>query len=165
MSDAAKANEFDLIFVGIARSTGRMRCDVRVDMPAWKEHWDLATDEGTFHGGEATAPPPLALFTAGFAGCVMTQVRAFSKRLKILVDDVRIGLKCHWKGEMQPDKTYHGLPVGFDVDVEIDSPASFEDQKRLIDAAQMGCFIEGTMREGGKVTHRIKDDSGSWVEM
>ena len=65
MSDAAKANEFDLIFEGTARSTGRMRCDVRVDMPAWKEHWDLATDEGAFHGGEATAPPPLALFTAG----------------------------------------------------------------------------------------------------
>jgi len=52
-----------------------------------------------------------------------------------------------------------------DVDVEIDSPASFEDQKRLVDAAQMGCFIEGTMRQGGKLTHRIKDDSGVWVEM
>ena len=58
----------------------------------------------------------------------MTQIRAFSKRLKIPVEDVRIGLKCHWKGEMQVDKTYHGLPVGFDLDIEIDSPASFEDQ-------------------------------------
>lgn len=165
MSGATNPNEFDLVFEGSARSSGRMRCDVRVDMPAWKEHWDLATDEGNFHGGDASAPPPLALFTAGFAGCVMTQVRAFAKRLKIPVDDVRIGMKCHWKGEMNADKTYTGFPVAFDVNVEIDSPASFEDQKRLFEAAQLGCFIEGTLRQGGKLNHRIKDDAGNWVDL
>ena len=101
----------------------------------------------------------------GFAGCIMTQIRAFSKRLKIPVDDVRIGLRCHWKGEMQPDKTYHGLPVGFDVDIELDSPASFEDQKSLFDAAQLGCFIEGTLRQGGKLTQRIKDETGAWIKV
>ena len=165
MSDTPSSNEFDLIFEGSARATGKMRCDVRVDMPAWGEHWDLATDEGAFHGGDASAPPPLALFTAGFAGCIMTQIRAFSKRLKIPVDDVRLGVKCHWKGEMQPDKTYHGLPVSFDLDVEIDSPASFADQKRLVDAAQLGCFIEGSLRGGGALTHRLKDDAGQWVSV
>ena len=98
----------------LRQAAGKVRCDVRVDMPAWEEHWNLTTDEGAFHGGEASAPPPLALFAAGFAGCIMIQIRALSKRLKNPVDKVRIAMKCHWKGERQVDKTWHGLPVGFD---------------------------------------------------
>jgi len=57
------------------------------------------------------------------------------------------------------------LPVAFDLDIEIHSSASFEDQKRLVDAAQLGCFIEGSLRGGGALNHRLKTDQGEWVSI
>jgi len=63
-------------------ASGKMRNDLSVSMvQPLEESFELATDEGPFHGGDATAPPPLALFVGGLTGCIMTQVRAFSKRL------------------------------------------------------------------------------------
>lgn len=32
------------------------------------------------------APPPLALFVAGLTGCIMTQIRAFAKRMDVPID-------------------------------------------------------------------------------
>ena len=43
-----------------------------LNVPLMKERFELATDEGPFHGGDGTAPPPLALFTAALTGCLMT---------------------------------------------------------------------------------------------
>jgi len=61
-----------------------MRNELEVSMVRpFKENFSLASDEGAFHGGEATAPPPLALFTGGLTGCIMTQIRAFAKRLDV----------------------------------------------------------------------------------
>ena len=46
-----------------------MRNELTVDMISpLKETFELATDEGRFHGGDATAPPPLALFIASITG-------------------------------------------------------------------------------------------------
>ena len=67
-----------------------MRNDIVVNWPASGEKFDLATDKGAFHGGDATAPPPLALFVAGLTGCVMTQIRAFAKRFSIELTDVTV---------------------------------------------------------------------------
>ena len=78
MSEGTK--KFEVVFQGVGRSTGKMRNDIEVEWPAMKERFELATDEGPFHGGDSTAPPPLALFTAALTGCLMTQIRAFSKR-------------------------------------------------------------------------------------
>ena len=78
-----ESKRFDVIFEGKGVASGKMRNDISVQWPAMKESFDLATDEGPFHGGDGTAPPPLALFTAALTGCIMTQIRAFSKRLKI----------------------------------------------------------------------------------
>jgi len=80
---------FSLKFKGDARNTGSMRNDIDVSFESMNEKFKLATDEGAFHGGKGTAPPPLALFTASLCGCVMTQIKAFGKKLKIEVDEIK----------------------------------------------------------------------------
>ena len=52
-------------------------------------------------------------------------------------------------------------PVGFDLDIDFDSPAKKEDQLRLMAAAKKGCFIETTLMQGLEVGHRLQID-GDW---
>ncbi len=147
---------FDVIFEGVGRASGKMRNDILVEWPMMKERFELATDEGPFHGGDGTAPPPLALFTAALTGCIMTQIRAFSKRMKIPIGTVEVRAKLHWTGEQTGHDPYVTAPVGFDLDVDLDSDASPEDQHRLLDAAKKGCFIEQTLMQGLTVGHRLR---------
>lgn len=148
--------EFDVIFEGVGRSSGKMRNDISVSWPMMKESFELATDEGPFHGGDGTAPPPLALFTAALTGCLMTQIRAFSKRLKIPIDGVEVGARLHWKGEQEGDEPYVTGPVGFHLDVDIDSTVGEAELRRLLDAAKKGCFLEQSLATGVVVGHRLK---------
>ncbi len=157
MSDEKR---FDVIFKGVGKASGRMRNDISVEFTTMKESFELATDEGAFHGGEGSAPPPLALFTAALVGCVMTQIRAFSKRLSIPIGQVTVQTTLHWEGRQSGSKPYVTAPVGFGLDVDLDSPASMEDQRRLLDAAKAGCFIEQTLKQGINVGHRLKTDDG-----
>ena len=85
-----KNKSFNLIFKGNAINTGSMRNDIDVIFESMDERFQLATDEGAFHGGKGTAPPPLALFTASLCGCVMTQIKAFGKKLNIQVSEIKI---------------------------------------------------------------------------
>ena len=147
---------FEVIFEGVGRASGKMRNDISVSWPMMKESFELATDEGPFHGGDGTAPPPLALFTAALTGCLMTQIRAFSKRLKIPIGTVEVKARLHWQGEQEGNDPYVTSPVGFDLDVDLDSTADTEDQQRLLQAAKKGCFIEQTLMQGLTVGHRLK---------
>ena len=148
--------QFDVIFEGVGTSSGKMRNDIAITWPAMGESFDLATDEGPFHGGDGTAPPPLAYFTAALTGCLMTQIRAFSKRLKIPIRHVEVHTRLHWQGEQEGNEPYVTSPVSFDMDVEMDTDASPEDQQRLLDAAKKGCFLEQTLMQGLVVGHRLK---------
>ena len=154
---------FDVVFQGVGRSSGKMRNDISVEWPMMKESFELATDEGPFHGGDGTAPPPLALFTAALTGCLMTQIRAFAKRMKIEIRGVEVGARLHWRGEQEGNDPYVTQPVGFDLDVDIDSDASTEELHALLDCARKGCFIEQTLAQGLTVGHRLKID-GEWRE-
>jgi len=153
--------QFDVVFQGVGRASGKMRNDITVEWPMMKERFELATDEGPFHGGDGTAPPPLALFTAALTGCLMTQIRAFSKRLKIGVGDVEVRARLHWQGRQRGAEPYVTAPVGFSLDVDLDSDVPLDDQKRLLEAARKGCFIEQTLAQGLIVDHRLKD-GGAW---
>lgn len=152
---------FEVIFHGTGRSSGKMRNDISVEWPMMKESFELATDEGPFHGGDGTAPPPLALFTAALTGCLMTQIRAFAKRLKIDLRHVEVHARLHWKGEQRGNEPYVTAPVGFDLDVDIDADATPERLRHLLDCAKKGCFIEQTLAQGLNVGHRLKLD-GEW---
>lgn len=154
---------FDVIFEGVGTSSGKMRNDISVEWPMMKERFDLATDEGPFHGGDGTAPPPLALFTAALTGCLMTQIRAFAKRLRIPVAGVEVRARLHWRGEQEGAGPYVTHPVGFDLDVNLDTDASAEDQHRLLAAAKKGCFLEQTLMQGLTVGHRLRIGE-DWVD-
>ncbi len=160
----SEAKTFDVIFEGKGTASGKMRNDISVEWPMMKESFELATDEGPFHGGDGTAPPPLALFTAALTGCLMTQIRAFAKRLKIELTGLEVGARLHWKGEQMGNDPYVTVPVAFSLDVEVDSSASEDDLRRLIAAAKKGCFIEQTLAEGIVVGHRLKL-GGEWHEV
>lgn len=153
---AAEIKTFDVIFEGSGRASGKMRNDISVEWPAMGESFELATDEGPFHGGDGTAPPPLALFTAALTGCLMTQIRAFSKRLKIPVDGLEVRARMHWRGEQIGNDPYVTAPVGFSLDVQIDSPEDHSRLRELLECAKKGCFIEQSLATGVVVSHRLK---------
>ena len=154
MSD--KIKKFDVIFEGVGTTGANMRNDISVEWPMMKEKFELATDEGPFHGGDGTAPPPLALFTAALTGCLMTKIRAFSKRLKIDLQGVEVNARLHWKGEQEGNDPYVTAPVSFSLDVDMQSDASADQQRALLDAAKKGCFLEQSLAEGVIVGHRLK---------
>ena len=157
-------SKFEIVFEGRGVASGKMRNDINVRWPGQGEEFQLATDEGPFHGGDGTAPPPLALFTAGFIGCIMTQIRAFGKRLNIPVEDLAVSARMHWKAEQVGRDPYESAPVGFGFDIEFESSASEADKIRLVEAAKKGCFIDQTLAVSNKVAHRLKTADG-WVDV
>ena len=160
-----EASSFDVVFECEALNADRMRTDMVVRMTRPDEmRFEMASDEGAFHGGGGTAPLPLAYFAAGLASCLTTQIRAFSKRLRIEVGAIRVGARCHWRGHQEGRAPYVTEPVGFALDVELDSPAPAADQVRLIEAAKKGCFIEQTLARPNAIAHRLRTGEG-WIDV
>ena len=154
---------FEVKFDCDARAVGKMRCemDVRMLHPE-KLEWEFASDEYGIHGGDGTAPLPIAYFMAGLTSCLMTQFRAFAKRLRVDFRDVQIHCKCHWIATQSGREPYESVPQSIVMDLTVDSDESLEDVRRLIDAAKKGCFIEQMMSEQIDFRHRLKV-GGAWV--
>lgn len=145
-------------------AVGKMRneLDVRMTKPM-EERFELATDEGPFHGGEASAPPPLALFIASLTGCLMTQIRAFARRMGVTIDDLNVDTVIEWDWARE-GRVYETAPKSFAIDVHVDSSDAPDKIEALILAAKRGCFIEQTLGQANRITHRMKRD-GEWVEV
>ena len=154
---------FTLKFTGNATNKGSMRNDIDVSFNSMNETFKLATDEGAFHGGKGTAPPPLALFTASLCGCIMTQIKAFGKKLKIEVNEIKIHASMDWQGEVLEEGPYKASCDGYNLDIDIISEEPIERKKKLLEAAINGCFIEASLKPG-IVKHRLKDKE-SWVSI
>ena len=117
----------------------------------------IASDEGSYpHGGDASAPSPLALFSASLVTCLLVQVKQFAKRLKIEVRDVHAKARLHWVAETEGRGPYVSRPVGFSIDLEVDSDAPTDDIVSLIAAAKKGCFVEQTLAQSNDIAHRLK---------
>lgn len=123
----------------------------------------LATDEGKFQGGEDTAPTPLEFFLTGLVGCLMTQIRVFAKRLKVDVDDVKVTCRANWEAIPDPVGPYQGRPLGFEVDVNVESDSDPDRIAELISAAQRGCFVEQTLKQVNDIKHNLKINGTEWV--
>lgn len=150
----------EVVFTCSGQATGKMRNDLNVKMvEPMLEEFTLATDEGPFHGGDATAPPPLALFIGGMTGCIMTQLRAFAKRMDVEITDLHVDCKIVWQWTPK-DRIYETAPKSFDLEITMESPNPVEEQVALIQAARKGCFIEQTLGRSNKITHRLKTESG-----
>ena len=143
-------------------AVGKMRneLDVRMVKP-FEERFELASDEGAFHGGDASAPPPLALFVGGLTGCIMTQIRAFAKRLRVSISDLSVDVRVQWDWAAK-DRVYETAPKAFEIDIFLESDDPLKDQLRLIEAAKKGCFLEQTLGVSNTIKHRLRKD-GDWV--
>ena len=150
----------DVVFTCTGQATGKMRNDLSVKMiEPMLEEFTLATDEGPFHGGDASAPPPLALFIGGLTGCIMTQIRAFAKRMDVVVTDLHVDCRIVWQWTPK-DRIYETGPKSFDLEITLDSPNPLEEQVALIQAARKGCFVEQTLGQSNTITHRLKTNDG-----
>lgn len=147
------------------QAVGKMRNDLNVYMtqPFKEGPFELATDEGSFHGGDASAPPPLALFVAGLTGCIMTQIRAFAKRMDVSINDLKVDTRVVWDWEAK-GRIYETAPNSFEIDVMIDSGDEQEKVVALINAAKKGCFLEQTLGQANTIRHRMKVGDG-WLEV
>ena len=154
---------FSLKFTGNAKNEGSMRNDINVSFLSMNETFKLATDEGAFHGGKGTAPPPLALFTASLCGCIMTQIKAFGKKLKIEVNEIEIDASMEWQGKVLEEGPYKASCDGYNLDINIISEEPIELKKKLLEAAINGCFIEASLKPG-IVKHRLKDKE-NWLSI
>ena len=160
MSITQPKDPLTVTFKCAGNATGKMRNDLDVRMvEPFEEQFTLATDEGPFHGGDATAPPPLALFVGGLTGCIMTQLRAFAKRMDVIIDDLQVETMVKWKW-MPKGRIYETAPESFDIDILLSSPSETKRQIELVNAAKKGCFIEQTLSVPNTITHRIKTEQG-----
>lgn len=160
MSVDQPKDPLEVVFTCSGRATGKMRNDLDVKMTKpMLEEFAMATDEGPFHGGEASAPPPLAHFISGLTGCIMTQLRAFAKRMDVEINDLTVNCKIVWQWT-PVGRIYETAPKSFDIDILLDSPNPLEEQVALIEAAKKGCFVEQTLAQSNTVTHRLKTQGG-----
>lgn len=150
----------DVQFTCTGTATGKMRNELSVSMvQPFEEHFTLATDEGPFHGGDASAPPPLALFVGGLTGCIMTQLRAFAKRMDVTLTNLQVDTRVVWQWTPK-DRIYETAPKRFEIDVMLDSPDPLDRQRALIAAARKGCFVEQTLGQANTIRHRLRTPDG-----
>ncbi len=164
MDSSPATNRGDVIFDAEGRNTGKFRNNITVHLRGpHARSFELPTDEGGGHGGDGTAPYPLAYFVSGLTACIMTQLRAFSRRLNVTVTDISVNTRCHWERWQVGSQPYESAPVAFTMEIELGGGASEADQRRLVDAAQKGCFVEQSIKPG-VLKHRLKigDD---WIDV
>ncbi len=149
---------FELAAVAI----GKRRNEVQVGMvrPRLLRKWDLASDEAAFHGGEETAPKPLAIFATGILTCFMTQMRTFARDCGVEVQGLRTTAAVDWTAQRNGLAPYVALPGRMQIDIELDTQAPIEAQKLLVKTAARGCFAEAMLRE--PPLHRLWHGS-DWI--
>lgn len=156
--------QFEVIFDAEGVSTAKFRNDVKVHLRGpYAVSVDLPTDEGPIHGGDGTAPYPLAYFTSALTACVMTQLRAFARRLNIAVGRIAVNTHCHWKARQQGDAPYESAPISFTMDIDLGDETAEADRRRLVEAARKGCFVEQSLKPD-LVRHRLKNGD-RWIEV
>lgn len=147
---------FNVYFTAEGVCVGKLRNEVNLTaVEPFQVSRMLATDEGKFQGGEDTSPTPLEFFLTGLVGCLMTQVRVFAKRLKVDLEDVKVGCRAKWEALPDPVGPYQGRPVGFEIDVDITSSADPERVAELVSAARRGCFVEQTLSQANEIIHSL----------
>lgn len=133
-------------FLATAAATGKRRNDVTVHMtrPWALREWDFASDEPPAHGGDETAPQPLAIFAAALTSCFMTQVRTFAEPRRCRSTPWTSTGRLEWVMEKgtKPSAPYRARPGSFHMDIDLQSSASLEDRQALVATAARGCFIE-----------------------
>ena len=93
----------------------------------------------------------------------MTQIRAFSKRMKIQVEDLNVETKVTWNWK-KVENIYETSPEKLEMNIFIDSSESLERVKALVQASKKGCFIEQTLRKKNTINHKLKIQN-KWLDI
>lgn len=152
-------------FEAVATSAEGMRNEVegRCLAPAGEFlPFAMATDEGPYHGGARSAPPPLAYFITGLATCFLTQMRAFAPAAHVHLDRIAVTARIEWEARLAGDGPYtaHGRAIVMDID--LDSPAELDRLKALVGIASRACYVEVLLAR--PVRHRLKHGD-AWIDM
>jgi uncharacterized OsmC-like protein len=110
--------------------------------------WQMCCDEGTALGGEDTAPPPLAYFSAGIAFSLLTQISGSGEMMKLTLNDVRVDQTARFyrQGSVLAG-TIKSESLGMDVLVDIQSPEPPEPIAELIRVAKSSCCTHGALAD------------------
>lgn len=133
----------DILLEVRAEPAGNMRKVARISMPEPAgETFELACDEGSYLGGEGTAPPPLAYFSASIAFCMLTQIGRYAKIMRLQLDDValRVTTRFHLEGSVK-EGTLRGSPRIFDFEVEISSSEPRAEIVEMLRSAENSCYV------------------------
>lgn len=152
---------FEVEFHSTGRCVGRLRNEVLNEaVSPFKVTRVMATDEGKFQGGEDTAPTPLEYFLTGLVGCLMTQVRVFSKKLRVDIADLEVSCVAKWEALRDEVGPYQARPVGFQISIEMNSDAPSEKIEELIAASKRACFVEATLAQANDIGHSLRINGG-----
>lgn len=155
---------FEVVFESEGVCVGKLRNEVTNTAHApFKVTRMLPTDEGPFQGGDDTSPTPLEFFLTGLVGCLMTQIRVFAKRGRIDVRALTVNCRAHWEAVSDPEVPYAARPVGFAIDIALESDAPEEKVRALVDGARRGCFVEATLAQPNDITHTLRLNAGDPV--
>lgn len=152
-----------ITYVGTGTAVGKMRNEISVRWKETNETYDFATDENGALGGENTAPPPLSLIVAGLAGCLMTNIRLFARKMRIDLRGLKVTVEARWIREVTGAAPHVANTDGFSLDVEMDCPQDTDAQLALLKAAAAGCFVEHTLINPVAVRHRLRT-AGGWID-
>lgn len=160
----AETRHLGITYVGTGTAVGKMRNEISVFWKETNERYEFATDENGALGGEGTAPPPLSLIVAGLAGCLMTNIRLFARKMRIDLRGLRVTVEARWIREVTGTAPHVANTDGFSLDVEMDCTEDTETQLALLRTAIKGCFVEHALMNPVAVGHRLRTDAG-WIEV
>lgn len=157
MAPATGKPIFEVIFDAHGKAVGKMRNEVTLTAKQPFQTTNMmATDEGPFQGGEDTAPTPLEYFLTGLVGCLMTQIRAFARRMDLKIDGLEVTCHAHWSAHPDEVGPYQGKPEGFSIDVRVTSTEAADRIEELVKAARRGCFVEATLGQVNAIEHHVE---------
>src|SRR5260370_20460762 len=149
MAETAPLSRFEVTFDVKGSNDAKFRNDITVHLRGpHAASVELPTDEGPYHGGDGTAPYPLAYFASGLTACIMTQLRAFARRLEIPLTTIAVKARLHWQAQQRGREPYESSPVAFTIDLGLGRGPPTEGKKPLIAAAAKGCFVEQSLKPG-----------------
>ena len=152
----------------------RKRAAVRVDQPSGST-FEIICDEGPYLGGDDSAPPPLAYYSASLAFCLLTQLSRYAAIQKLNIDGMRLSQETRFSMEGSVAKgTLSGHGIEVVTHVEINSDESPEDIQRMIEVGEQSCFVHQSViqrvptRIEAKLNGtpiRVHDSTEPWPEL
>ena len=121
-----------------------MRNDIDVAFESMNETFKLATDEGHFMGAKVQ-PSSFGIIYSFIMWLCDDTTKAFGKKLKIEVNEIKIDALMEWQGDILEEGPYQASCDGYNLDIDIISEEPIERKKQLLKAAINGCFIEASL--------------------